>query len=264
MKLSKIPAFAILFAALATAFSPGAHAEESLDLYASHTDDGGCAEPAVLVEMRYALTGGPLSAEASARTAPAANNCLDRAVAYDLFVQRDVPIGQGFDLVFRAQAAEDAASAVYELLGEDGEVLTRADGGALFAPTLAAGAARVVGAQAGIGRDTPIGRFRATYNAVPVPWASGEESTTVHIGWDAGAGDFAFGAEIDIGDEDFGNAYVAWSRGLATCRAEYRWGIAALDTGAPAFQTVDGAPFRLAAPPRNDSSRIGCGLRLAL
>ena len=251
-------------AMLTLAVATFARADESLDLYASHTDDGGCAEPAMLVEMRYALGGGPLTTEASARVAPSAGNCLERAVAYDVSVQRDVPIGAGFDLVFRAQAAEDAASAVYELLDEGGSVLTRADGGALFAPTLPAGAARVVGAQAGIGRTTPIGRLRIAYNAVPTPWTMAEESTTVHMGWDSVVGNWTFGAEADVGEDDFGNAYLAWSRGVATCRAEYRWGIAAIDTGAPALQHVDGAPFRLAAAPRNDSSRIGCGIRLPL
>lgn len=241
-----------------------AYGENALDLSLAHLDDGGCADPALIAQVGYLHSAGPREARATVNVDPAGNDCRQRDVEYDLNVSHAVSLQAGWNLVFKAQAAERAVSAAYELLGEDGQVLTRPDGGALFSPLLPAGAARTVGAIASLGRDTPLGRIRVGYNAVPIAWAMYDAGTTMHVSWQAAAGEFTFGVDVDAGEATFGDARIGWSRGPAQCSIQYAWGLSAIDAGAPAEQLVDGAMFRLGGPARDDSARVGCGVRLAL
>lgn len=239
--------------------------DESLTVYLSHVDDGGCSDAAVVAEAEYSRTGGPLEATASVRTAPSGGDCRRDATAYRFDVERAFALGgSGWDAIAKFVAAEHAVAAPYGLVDEAGALIARADGGPLFATLLPAGTAQTVIAAIGVSRSTPIGEIDFALNLVPVDWAVHEDGRTLHLGWTQRAGAFAFGLGVDVGEETFGDFRVTWSRGNAQCKFEHAWGLGTIDAGVPAVQTVAGAPFALQGDPRDWRRSIGCGLSFAL
>ena len=238
--------------------STTAHAEETLSVYLSHVDDGGCSVAARTVQVSYLRTGDGLEASADVLTAPNGGNCEARSTAYGL--ELEVPYNMGdWDAIAKFVADERPAGATYVLTDGMGTVLTRGDGGALF-PTQLPVLVKNVGAIVGVSRAFGNVELDLGANAVPVDWADGDVGHTLHMGLSASAGPFDIRANIDTGSDVFGDLSVAWSHGIATCRADYAFGLDTLDAGVPGVRSVRDATFVLAGPPKSTRTSAGCGL----
>ena len=239
-----------------------AYGEETLSVYLNHVDDGGCSVAARTVQVSYLRTGDGLEASADVLTAPNGGNCETRSTAYG--VELEVPYSMGeWDAIAKFVADERPAGATYVLTDGMGTVLTRGDGGALF-PTQLPVLVKNVGAIIGVSRSFGNVEIDLGANAVPVDWSDGDNGHTVHMGLSAQAGDFGFRASMDAGADLFGDVGVTWSRGIATCRADYVFGLDTLDAGVPGTQSVRDAIFALAGPPKGTRTSAGCGLTWAI
>lgn len=250
-----LSSLAVLTSMALMAFATLALAEESVSFYFSHVDDGGCAVPARAVEGEYVSSGGPFEALASVRVAPSGGDCETQAVAYNLELERSF----GGYWLTKFVAAENAAASTYGL-AQDGELIQRGDGGPLFATNLPAGTAKTVAAIIGTSRPTPFGEFDLGVNLVPVDWADGDSGNTLHGAWSNSFGAFDLSFRADVGQDSFGSARAAWSRGIATIKLGYDFGLNAVDDGSPAVQYVNGAEFLQLGSPQDDRVSIGVGL----
>ena len=231
------------------------------------TDDGNCERVQQSVMTGYSLGLDWMSADAQVRTEPAGGDCRQDSLSYDVAVSRFFSIPRtGLDFVVKFAASEQSAAAPYDLVNQLGDVITRADGGALFSTRLPAGRAQTVVGVIGVSRQFGAARFGAGINLVPVQWARHADSRTGHFDASAEWRGLDVGFAVDIGHGSYGSARAGYRVPLDRekfdlgIEVHHRWGIGALDNGVPLQQTVAGAPFLLSGPPRDTATVIAVSL----
>ena len=256
----KFPPFLISLLLLFTlTFPAAAQSSERVGFGYSLASDGGCPETRHSLMAGYDLEWEALEVRGKVRSRPSGGDCRRDSISYSISAARFFPTGAGFDAEVKFLASRTAASAPYNL-SDGSRVLLRPDGGALFTANIPAGTADTVVGALGVSRKFGrLGRFGAGWNLVPVDWAGHEPGRTVHLShgfeWEGVYAD----STIDLGADRWGTVSVGYRRNLDQDRLDvgvgvsWRWGLAAVDSGAPAIQRIAGSPFLLAAPPRDDA-----------
>ena len=240
-----------------------ADAQERIGVGYSMVDDGGCPEVGHILVAEYDLRKqGVLDARGRVRTAPSGGDCRQDALTYDISVARYFSAG-AVDILVEFGANEQAASAPYALT-LNGMVIPRpGDGKPLNVQTLPAGAATTVVGVIGLSRDVGALRISGGYNFVPVDWAVAGtvqhgRSLQLGAGWDRGGG-FSADMAVNIGRSHFGGASASYRFALSSrldlgLGVLHRWGINAVDNGAPDEQVIEQAVFRRIGAPRNHAT----------
>ena len=234
-----------------------ANAQERVGVGYGLVSDGNCAVGQHTLVATYDRPGDTLAARGQVRSEPAGGDCRQAALSYDVFVARyfQAP-GAGVDLVIEFGAAEQNAAAPYALIDANGNILLRPDGNALFSPNLPAGAAQTIIGSLGVSKKLGDTRLGVGANLVPIDWATGRSSRTVHITGEWSRGGFLADGSFDIGSDSFGEARGGYRHDVdehfdVGVGLTFRWGIAAIDNGAPLHQTIAGTRFVRAGPPRD-------------
>ena len=250
----------LLLAALAASLGPSpGYAQERIAIGINALEDGNCPIQRRITTGEYGRTTDAMLVRGFVRTAPAGGDCRLDTFSYDVRVARYFKTG-GVDATVEFSAAEESTAAAYVLAGENGAVLTRADGGALFGSTLPAGSAQTIVAAVGISKQVGIVRLGAAVNLAPIDWAGHDPGRTARLTWDLGwRGIYAEGA-VDVGVGHFGVSRVGYRHGLGDTAFELgagvtrRWGLAAVDNGAPLTQQIADATFLRDGPPAGSST----------
>ena len=256
---------AALVAALALFIAGPAPAQQRVGIGHTMVDDGGCTEAAHTLTAEYERQSDALDVRGMLRVEPSGGDCRQEALSYDVSAAKYLAAG-AVDVAVEFGASEQAAAAPYALSGADGSILARADGGALFGTNLPAGSARTIIGAIGLSRSFGPMRVSGGVNLVPVDWMHHEPGRTVHLAAGFDRGGWALDASIDAGAAHFGEAAAAYRLALAETRFDvgiglvYRWGIGAIDNGAPDVQLVNDSPFVRAGPPRDDSVLVSVTL----
>ena len=256
-------AFVAVVAAViaAVAGAPTASAQERIGIGYSMVDDGGCPEIGHILVAEYDLRkSGVLDARGMARTAPSSGDCRQDTLNYDVSIARYFSAG-AVDILVEFGANEQAAAAPYALT-LDGVVIPRPDGQPLNVQTLPAGAATTVVGVIGLSRAVGPLRLSGGYNFVPLDWAVAgavERGRSVQLGagWDRGG--FSANLSVNVGRSHFGGASAAYRFALDSrfdlgLGLQHRWGINAVDNGAPDEQIIEQAVFRRVGGPRNHAT----------
>ena len=169
-------------------------------------------------------------------------------------------------------ANEQTAAAVYNLIGNDGNVLLR-DGWQrpLYdEPTGRVGQDHYRG-RSGLSKDfgaVRVGRWR---QLVPVDWAGHDPGRTLHLTAGVDLGNFDLDSAIDVGASHFGEVSASYRQGFGNSTdgswgsaVAYYFGISEIDNGAPMTQTVAGSMFQRAGPPRNDALIVSLTIGFSL
>ena len=138
------------------------------------------------------------------------------------------------------------------------------DGKPLNVQLLPAGAATTVVGAIGLSRDVGPLRVSGGYNFVPVDWAVAGavrrgRSLQLGAGWDRGGDGFSADMTVNVGRSHFGGAAAHYRFALDSrldlgLSVSHRWGINAVDNGAPDEQIVEQAVFRRIGAPRNHTT----------
>ena len=94
---------------------------------------------------------------------------------------------------------------------------------------------------------------------MPVDWARDADGRTLHLTSALDWRRLYLDVAIDVGADQFGELAAGYRHAVGGSRldvgvgATYRWGIGAIDNGAPEAQRIAGAPFVRAGPPRDDA-----------
>ena len=237
----------------------GADAQERIAIGWSALQDGNCPIQQRVVTGEYGRTSDAMLVRGFVRTSPAGGDCRLDAFSYDVRVARDFSAGP-VDATVEFSASETSTGAPYVLANEDRRVLTRGDGGALFGSTLPAGSAQTIVAAVGVSRQMGVLRLGAGVNLAPIDWADHDAGRTIRITWDLDwRGVYAEGS-VDAGAAHFGVARAGYRHGLGDSAFELgagvtrRWGLAAVDNGAPAIQRVADAVFLRDGPPQSTAT----------
>ena len=257
MRIESVRAAALVAVAWLLWAVPSA-AQERVGIGYTVVDDGHCAQAAHTLTTEYERSSDALDVRGRLRIAPSGGDCRQEALSYDVSVARYFDTGP-VDIALEFGASEQAAAAPYALATADGRIIPRADGNALFGTHLPAGSAKTIIGAIGLSRSVGPMRVSGGVNLVPVDWMHHDPGRTVHLaaGFDQGA--FALDVSIDAGAAHFGETSAAYRLALDDSRFDvgiglvYRWGIGAVDNGAPLAQLVNEAPFVLAGPPRDDA-----------
>lgn len=261
--------FALALALLA--LTPAYGKDERVDVGLAVVDDGNCERIQRTLSAGYERETDVLSIWGRFRNEPAAGDCRQSAISYDVAVYRYFAVfDDALDLTVKFGAQEQVAAAPYALATETGEVMRRPDGGALFRSYLPAGVDDTVTGAIGISKDLGFWRPGVMLNMVPVDWSEHEPGMSVHL---TSAFDYQgidFNVAIDVGADWFGEAYAGYHRALDKTRFDlvvgltYKWGITATDVGAPYNQSIRGTPFVLFGPVRDNALifEVGIGYRL--
>lgn len=236
-------------------FTTVGQAQERVGIGYGLVDDGNCPVGQHTLLAEYERPGDTLAVRGKVRSEPAGGDCRQAALSYDVFVARYFPVG-GVDAVVEFGANEQNAAAPYALLDPAGQVLLRADGGALFSPNLPAGAARTIIGALGVSKKLGDTRLGVLANLVPIDWASGRSSRTAHFTAEWARAGFLANGSVDVGSSTFGEAFGGYRHEVEGSfdigfGVTYRWGIAAIDNGAPMYQSIAGTRFIRAGPPRD-------------
>ena len=256
---------AALVAALALSVAGPAPAQQRVGIGHTTVDDGNCAEAAHTLTAEYERESDALDLRGMVRVAPSGGDCRQDALSYDVSAARYFSAG-AVDVAVELGASEQAAAAPYALAGAGGSILLRPDGGALFGTNLPAGSARTIIGAVGLSRSFGPVRVTGGVNLVPVEWMQHEPGRTAHFAAGFDRGGFSFDTSVDAGAAHFGEAAAAYRHALADSRFDvgiglvYRWGIGAIDNGAPDVQLVNDSPFVRAGPPRDDSLLVSVTL----
>ena len=262
----------VFLLALATAagafYCPTATTQERIGLGYQLTDDGGCSRTRQALVAEYDGERLGLDLHGRVRSAPAASNCLDTVESYDVRIARYINVGGG-DVLLQIGIDQQATQAPYALT-LDGQVLARpSDGGPLNIQDLPAGrATTVVGL---VGLSTTFGGFRfgGGVNVLPVDWSDGTSGRTIQLEQGLDVGPVELAATWNIGTDHFGDVHADYylqvsDRVDVAFALDHRWGLNALDVGAPQVQTIEQAVYHLAGAPRGTATwaSVTVGYRL--
>ena len=228
----------------------------------SITDDGGCPEVGNTLTAEYERRAGFLDVSGWVRTAPSGGNCRQDAFSYDVELVRYFDL-RTFDLMVEFGANEQAAHAPYALtLG--GMVIPRpSDGGPLNVQNLPAGATTTITGVVGLSRMVGPLRVSAGVNFVPVDWMVNgmvQQGRSVQLGTGYGRGGFRLDWSVNAGEHaNFGEVSSSYRWDLSSgfdmgLSLEHRWGINAVDNGAPDEQVIEEAVYRRIGAPRNHAT----------
>lgn len=257
-----------LAAAAAAICCTMASAQERVGLGYNVTDDGGCSRTRHALVAEYDGQRFGLDMHGRVRSAPAASNCLDTVESYDLKVARYIDVGGG-DVMLQLGVDQQSTQAPYALtLG--GEVLARpSDGTPLNVQDLPAGRALTVVGLVGLSTEYRGFRFGGGFNVLPIDWSDGTRGNTMQLEQGLTLGPVELGLTWNIGASHFGDAHAAYHLALSDrvdvgFSLDHRWGLNAVDVGAPAVQTVEQAVYHLAGAPRGSATyaAVTVGYRL--
>lgn len=255
---TKCATFALAVAVLML-FPGPLSAQERVGIGYTLVDDGNCTQAAGTLTAEYERSSDALDVRGMLRVEPSGGDCRQDALSYDVSAARYFAAG-AVDVAVEFGANEQAAAAPYALAGADGSIIPRADGGALFGTNLPAGSATTIIGAIGLSRSFGPMRVSGGVNLVPVDWMHHDPGRTIHLAAGFDRGGFALDASIDAGAAHFGEASAAYRLALdgnspfdVGIGLVYRWGIGAIDNGAPLMQLVNDARFARAGPPRDDS-----------
>lgn len=266
MRKAAIAAIALAFA---TAAVPPAAGQERVGIGFSALQDGNCPVAQRVTTGEYGRTTEAMLVRGLVRTEPAGGDCRRDAFSYDVRAARYFRVGGSVDAAVEFGAAQTSTAAPY-VLAQGDRVLVRGDGGALFGTSLPAGSAQTIVAAVGLSRQIGVVRLGGAVNLAPIEWTGHDAGRTVRATWDlAWRGVYAEGA-IDVGTAHFGVLRTGYRHGLGGTAFEVgagvtrRWGLAAVDNGAPAVQRVAGATFLRDGPPRSTSTlfEVAIGYRI--
>lgn len=253
-------AMAALAAAVLMLFPPPTAAQERVGIGYTMVDDGSCSQAGNTLTAEYDRESDSVDVRGMVRVAPSGGDCRQEQVSYDVGVTLYPVQSSVVDVALELGVNEQSASAPYALADMYGSILLRGDGGALFATNLPAGSARTIIAAVGLSREVGPVRITGGFNLVPVDWAMYESGHSVRLGAGYDIGGFNADASADFGAyANFGEVSAGYRHALEGSRFDvgiglvYRWGIGAIDNGAPLMQLVNDSPFVRAGPPRDDS-----------
>ena len=240
-------------------------AQERVGIGHTMVDDGNCTQAAHTLTAEYERSSDALDVRGMLRFEPSGGDCRQEALSYDVSAARYFAAG-AVDIAVEFGASEQAAAAPYALAGADRRIIPRADGNALFGTNLPVGSATTIIGAIGLSRSFGPMRVSGGVNLVPVDWMHHDPGRTFHLAAGFDRGGFALDASIDAGAAHFGEASAAYRLVLDDSRFDvgielvYRWGIGAVDNGAPLVQLVNDARFVRAGPPRDDSLLVSITL----
>ena len=251
-----------VFAALAAGvLAVPVEGQQRLGFGLSVLSDGNCHRPQRSMTAEYEQTTDALAAEGRIRSEPAGGDCRLDSFAYSVRVAPYFNI-RGIDATVEFAAAQETTSAPYVLADDSGAVLLREDGGALYGANLPAGSARHVVAAVGVSRRLRAVRLGALVNLAPVDWVDHPSGPTARLTWDADWRGAYINGSVDYGADMFGVVDVGYRYDIAASRLDVgagltrRWGLAAVDNGAPPRQSIGGAPFLRDGPPQGHSTIV--------
>ena len=254
-----------------------ASAQERIGIGYSLADDGGCPETMQSLTFEYDYkSDGAMDAHGMVRSAPSGGDCTQPSLSYNVGMARYFPMG-ALDVVVEFGADHQSAQANYDLLHEDGTVQLRSDGNALMTVPLPAGAVTTIVGSVGLSRDFGPIRVNGGYNFAPADWAIGGmvlQGRTARFGADFDWRGLYADAEIDVGRVEgqyphfggFQGGY-RWSMGDRSdisIGVVHRWGLNALDNGAPELQSYRGPMFRRAGAPRDHATFLNITIGYSL
>ena len=251
---------ALTAAALALIVATSAGAQERIGFGYSHLSDGNCGVAQRTMTGDYGLTSETLVLRGSVRTEPAGGDCRLGMFSYDVRIARHFRVAAGFDATVEFAAAEQSTAAPYVLADDRGQTLLRADGGALHAVHLPAGSAQTLTAAVGVSRRMGPARLGVFVNLAPIDWANDAAGRTVRLSWDTGWRGAYLETVVDAGADHFGAISTGYRHALADSKIDvgigvtHRWGLAAIDNGAPPMQHIDRSLFMRDGPPQDHST----------
>ena len=255
-RITRISATAAILGALLVA--PAA-AQERIGFGFSQVSDGNCPTTQQTLTGAYERTSDELVLRGRVRTAPAGGDCRVDSFSYDVRIARYFSVGE-VDTTVEFAAAQESTAAPYVLADEAGRVLLRGDGGALYGANLPAGAAQTVVAAVGLSKVWSGMRFGGLVNLAPIDWAEHAPGRTMRLTWDAGWRGLFATAGVDVGAAHFGSVAGGYRHALAGSNFDvgaavtHRWGLSAVDNGAPLTQTIAGSWFLRDGPPQDNST----------
>lgn len=236
-------------------------AQERIGFGFSHISDGNCPSVQQTMSSSYERTSDTLVLRGRVRSAPAGGDCRVDSFAYDVRIARYFAVG-GVDATVEFAAAEESTAAPYVLTRASGHVIRRPDGGALFGTSLPAGSAQTIVAAVGLSRVWNGMRFGALVNLAPIDWAEHAAGRTMRLTWDADWRGLYSAVGVDAGAANFGAVSAGYRRALADSNFDigagvtHRWGLSAVDNGAPLTQMIEGSHFLRDGPPQDTSTTI--------
>ena len=241
--------------------APPAGAQERIGFGYSHLRDGNCDVAQRTMVGDYSRASDALVLRGRVRTEPAGGDCRLDAFGYDVRIARYFQLGP-VDATVEFAASEQTTAAPYVLTDDAGAVLLRSDGNALYGANLPAGSSQTVVAAVGASKSIGGMRLAVLVNLAPIDWAEHPAGRTVRLAWDAGWRGFYTGAAADVGAGHFGAASAGYRHALAGSGFDVgvdvtrRWGLAAVDNGAPLAQLVAGSSFLRDGPPQDHSTTV--------
>ena len=253
-----LAAAVVMAAALVLSASPSLAQEHRIGVGYSVLNDGGCSIAQKTLTADYSSNTKSQALRGRIRSAPAGGDCRLESFAYDVRLAHYFDV-KAVDATVEFSAARETTAAPYVLADESGAVLLRNDGNALFATTLPAGSAQTVVAAVGVSRRMGPVRLGILANLAPIDWARHADGRTVRLTWDAELRGVYLEGSVDQGADSFGVVSTGYRFGLAESPFDvsagivYRWGLNAVDNGAPGFQDIAGAPFLADGAPQDHS-----------
>lgn len=268
MKIRQVLSIAAVLMLAGVAAAP-VEAQERIGFGYSVLSNGDCPRQQRTITAEYDSTSDVQLVRGDIRSAPAGGDCRVDSFAYSVRVARYFAVG-GVDATVEFSASEETLAAPYVLADEAGNVLLRGDGRALFGSNLPAGAAKTIVAATGVSRRLGVVRLGVLVNLAPIDWAYHAPGRTVRLTWDADyRGAYMEGA-WDRGADSFGVVSTGYRHALGESRFDisagvtYRWGLSAVDNGAPYLQHIAGSAFIRDGPPQDHSvvTAVTVGYRL--
>ena len=269
----------LLFGAMLIAFTNVnvVEAQERVGVGYSWVDDGGCPNTMQALTFEYDRSGEELDTHGMVRSAPSGSDCTQAALSYDVGVSRYFPVG-GVDVIVEFGADRQSAMANYDLLHEDGTLQRRAaDGNALMTVPLPAGATTTIIGSVGLSHGVGPLRVSGGFNFAPADWATTigvVPGRTARFGADFDWQGLYADLEIDVGRPDrhytsFGGIqggyrWAVGDRSDISIGIIHRWGLNALDNGAPDTQMFHGAEFLRSSAPRNHATFLNVTIGYSL
>lgn len=270
---SRFPIFAATLAVFMALAGPAALAQDQ-SVFASFSllDDGSCERALPALELGFSHSTADQDIGAQVYTRPSGGDCREDATGFDFSAEQRFPFAGGLAGLVKFEARQNSLAAPYAITDADGNLLTRADGGASDPVNLPAGVSRHLAGILGVSFTRGCANADIGGNFAPADFADGSSSPTLHLAVNCAVagvlgGAFEAGFSSDFGDGgNFGSAEISWSREIGQNWSvglvyDYDWGLDVLLSEAPMRSSFAGLPAVNQGAPQGDAGRLGMRLQ---
>ena len=245
--------------------------EQSVFAAFSLIDDGSCERSLPALELGFSRSDDDQDIDAQVFTRPSGGDCREDNTGFDFSAEQRFPFAGGLAGLVKFEARQNSLSAPYAINDADGNLLTRADGGASDPVHLPAGVSRHLAGILGVSLTRGCANADIGGNFAPADFSDGSSSATLHVAVncavDALGGTFNAGFSSDVGEGgNFGSAEIGWRREIGNDWSiglvyDYDWGLNELASEAAMYSTFAGLPAVNQGAPQGDAGYLSVRLQ---